>query len=257
MLNSNDDNANSGTCCTSRPFHSSWCSSPLVIESCLHRVPSHPPPCHPPTPSPHPLILLTDFTMNRCSPPLHLRGRIFPSPPDARGHWLRPGRSADGSAQGGRARWEGRQGALLSLPWRPVPLHPQVNLGDHQFQLFLNCFPSCRPTFLVVDSDNSLAFSTLPHYFDMPLVVLMSPQVRKKCIYLVHGIRTQKVKHCIHPMHLCCRTSQQRSRSKVTRAASSHFSSTPRCRVRFYFHFHLLQGPFSLVLRSYMISHFQ
>ena len=34
-----------------------------------------------------------------------------------------------------------------------------------------------RPTFLVLDSDNSLAFATLPHYFDMPLVVLMSPQV--------------------------------------------------------------------------------
>jgi len=33
-----------------------------------------------------------------------------------------------------------------------------------------------RPTFLVVDSDNSLAFASIPHYFDMPLVVLMSPQ---------------------------------------------------------------------------------
>ena len=38
-------------------------------------------------------------------------------------------------------------------------------------------FPfSRRPTFLIVDSDNSLAFSSIPHYFDMPLVVLMSPQ---------------------------------------------------------------------------------
>ena len=33
-----------------------------------------------------------------------------------------------------------------------------------------------RPTFLVVDSDNSSCFSSIPHYFDMPLVVLMSPQ---------------------------------------------------------------------------------
>ena len=33
-----------------------------------------------------------------------------------------------------------------------------------------------RPTFLVVDSDNSACFSSIPHYFDMPLVVLMSPQ---------------------------------------------------------------------------------
>ena len=170
--------------------------------------------------------------MNRCSPPLHLRGRIFPSPSNARGHWLRPGRSADGSAQGGRARWEGRQGALLSLPWRPVPLHPQVNLGDHQFQLFLNCFPSCRPTFLVVDSDNSLAFSTLPHYFDMPLVVLMSPQVGKTCMYLVLGMLNSKGQ-TLYPMHLCCRTSLQHSRSKVTREVSSLFSCTPRCKVRF------------------------
>lgn len=29
---------------------------------------------------------------------------------------------------------------------------------------------------MVVDSDNSLAFASIPHYFDMPLVVLISPQ---------------------------------------------------------------------------------
>ena len=33
-----------------------------------------------------------------------------------------------------------------------------------------------RPTFLVVDSDNSSAFANVPHHFDQPLVVLMSPQ---------------------------------------------------------------------------------
>ena len=33
-----------------------------------------------------------------------------------------------------------------------------------------------RPTFLVVDSDNSAAFANVPHHFDQPLVVLMSPQ---------------------------------------------------------------------------------
>lgn len=33
-----------------------------------------------------------------------------------------------------------------------------------------------RPTFIVVDSDNSAAFTNIPHHFDQPLVVLMSPQ---------------------------------------------------------------------------------
>lgn len=33
-----------------------------------------------------------------------------------------------------------------------------------------------RPTFIVVDSDNSGAFANIPHHFDQPLVVLMSPQ---------------------------------------------------------------------------------
>ncbi len=33
-----------------------------------------------------------------------------------------------------------------------------------------------RPTFIVVDSDNSSAFSHIPRHFDQPLVVLMSPQ---------------------------------------------------------------------------------
>ena len=44
----------------------------------------------------------------------------------------------------------------------------------------------CRPTFLVFDSDNSLAFASLPHYFDMPLVVLMSPQVSKHACVLLN-----------------------------------------------------------------------
>lgn len=33
-----------------------------------------------------------------------------------------------------------------------------------------------RPTFFVIDSDNSSAFANIPHHFDQPLVVLMSPQ---------------------------------------------------------------------------------
>ena len=32
-----------------------------------------------------------------------------------------------------------------------------------------------RPTFLIVDSDNSSAFSAVPQHFEQPLVVLMSP----------------------------------------------------------------------------------
>ena len=33
-----------------------------------------------------------------------------------------------------------------------------------------------RPTFIVVDSDNSTSFANIPQHFDQPLVVLMSPQ---------------------------------------------------------------------------------
>ena len=32
-----------------------------------------------------------------------------------------------------------------------------------------------RPTFLIVDSDNSSAFAAVPQHFEQPLVVLMSP----------------------------------------------------------------------------------
>lgn len=33
-----------------------------------------------------------------------------------------------------------------------------------------------RPLFVIVDSDNSSAFSAVPRLFDQPLVVLMSPE---------------------------------------------------------------------------------
>ena len=59
----------------------------------------------------------------------------------------------------------------------------------HYFKkkIFFNPIISgCRPTFLVFDSDNSLAFASLPHYFDMPLVVLMSPQVSKHACVLLN-----------------------------------------------------------------------
>ena len=32
-----------------------------------------------------------------------------------------------------------------------------------------------RPTFLIVDSDNSSSFAAVPQHFEQPLVVLMSP----------------------------------------------------------------------------------
>jgi len=94
------------------------------------------------------------------------------------------------------------QGALLlyisadgSFPVRPMPEDTGYDLGgvlmaprrevepagkgvkEHCCLFPGDLFPyTRRPTFLVLDSDNSLAFATLPHYFDMPLVVLMSPQ---------------------------------------------------------------------------------
>lgn len=71
-------------------------------------------------------------------------------------------------------------GGVLMNPKRDV--EPVNNKNSGQFKEHCCLFPgdlfpfTRRPTFLVVDSDNSLAFSSIPHYFDMPLVVLMSPQ---------------------------------------------------------------------------------
>jgi len=71
-------------------------------------------------------------------------------------------------------------GGILMNPKRDV--EPTNNKNSGQFKEHCCLFPgdlfpfTRRPTFLVVDSDNSLAFSSIPHYFDMPLVVLMSPQ---------------------------------------------------------------------------------
>jgi len=71
-------------------------------------------------------------------------------------------------------------GGVLMNPKRDV--EPANNKNSGQFKEHCCLFPgdlfpyTRRPTFLVLDSDNSLAFSSIPHYFDMPLVVLMSPQ---------------------------------------------------------------------------------
>ena len=70
-------------------------------------------------------------------------------------------------------------GGVLMAPLREV--EPEKKTGKQHCCLFPgDLFPyTRRPTFLILDSDNSLAFSSIPHYFDMPLVVLMSPQVRR------------------------------------------------------------------------------
>jgi len=67
-------------------------------------------------------------------------------------------------------------GGVLMAPLREV--EPDKKTGKQHCCLFPgDLFPyTRRPTFLILDSDNSLAFSSIPHYFDMPLVVLMSPQ---------------------------------------------------------------------------------
>ena len=71
-------------------------------------------------------------------------------------------------------------GGVLMSPKRDV--EPSNNKNSGQFKEHCCLYPgdlfpyTRRPTFLIIDSDNSLAFSSLPHYFDMPLVVLMSPQ---------------------------------------------------------------------------------
>lgn len=74
-------------------------------------------------------------------------------------------------------------GGVLMAPKRDV--EPQLqNSKTSGGQMKEHCclypgdlFPyTRRPTFLIVDSDNSLAFCSMPHYFDMPCVVLCSPQ---------------------------------------------------------------------------------
>ena len=71
-------------------------------------------------------------------------------------------------------------GGVLMSPKRDVEPSNNKNSGQYKEHCCLypgDLFPfTRRPTFLIVDSDNSLAFSSIPHYFDMPLVVLMSPQ---------------------------------------------------------------------------------
>lgn len=70
-------------------------------------------------------------------------------------------------------------GGVLMSPKRDVE---PSSKNSGQFKEHCCLFPgdlfpfTRRPTFLIVDSDNALAFSSIPHYFDMPLVVLMSPQ---------------------------------------------------------------------------------
>jgi len=71
-------------------------------------------------------------------------------------------------------------GGVLLQPKQDVEPPNNKNAGhvkEHSCLYPGDLFPfTRRPTFLVVDSDNSLAFTSIPHYFDMPLVVLMSPQ---------------------------------------------------------------------------------
>jgi len=71
-------------------------------------------------------------------------------------------------------------GGVLMLPKHDVEPPGNKSMGHVKEHCCLypgDLFPfTRRPTFLIVDSDNSLAFSSIPHHFDMPLVVLMSPQ---------------------------------------------------------------------------------
>ena len=73
-------------------------------------------------------------------------------------------------------------GGILLQPREDV--EPVASKGSSSVHVKEHCclypgdlFPfTRRPTFIVVDSDNSGSFSSIPHYFDMPMVVLMSPQ---------------------------------------------------------------------------------
>jgi hypothetical protein len=74
-------------------------------------------------------------------------------------------------------------GGVLMAPKRDVEPQLPVNqktcgqVKEHCCLYPGDLFPyTRRPTLLIVDSDNSLAFCSMPHYFDMPCVVLCSPQ---------------------------------------------------------------------------------
>ena len=56
-----------------------------------------------------------------------------------------------------------------------------------------------RPFFLVVDSDNSSAFKTIPKLFDQPLVVLMSPQETPASFQGKPDVATNCVTGAVHP----------------------------------------------------------
>jgi hypothetical protein len=65
---------------------------------------------------------------------------------------------------------------------KPVQCLMFLFSSDHNSVLNISLYPgdlysfTRRPCFLIVDSDNSSAFASVPHHFDQPLVVLMSPQ---------------------------------------------------------------------------------
>ena len=74
-------------------------------------------------------------------------------------------------------------GVLLSTKKDYEQLHSFINSKVKPHAKEPNClYPgdlqpfTRRPTFVVVDSDNSTAFANIPRNFDQPLVVLMSPQ---------------------------------------------------------------------------------
>jgi len=74
-------------------------------------------------------------------------------------------------------------GGVLMAPKRDVePQLPASQKTSGQVKEHCCLYPgdlfpyTRRPTLLIVDSDNSLAFCSMPHYFDMPCVVLCSPQ---------------------------------------------------------------------------------
>ena len=74
-------------------------------------------------------------------------------------------------------------GVLLSTKREQEILTPLLNSKPQPHVKESNClYPgdlyafTRRPTFLIVDSDNSNAFASIPQHFEQPLVVLMSPQ---------------------------------------------------------------------------------
>ena len=73
-------------------------------------------------------------------------------------------------------------GGVLMAPKRDVEPQLQNNKSSEHVKEHCCLYPgdlfpyTRRPTLLIIDSDNSLAFCSMPHYFDMPCVVLCSPQ---------------------------------------------------------------------------------